>query len=90
MSNKNEETGIQTLFSKGKQIYENDSCIHIWDIFTELLDTIDTTAAISFLTHLYFQNYLLLFCINTFGFSAFLKQYALNLHTGRKKKKKQT
>lgn len=54
MSNKNEETGKEIIFSKEKQINENDSCIHIWNIFIELLDTNDTTAAIFFLTHLYF------------------------------------
>lgn len=41
MSNKSEETGIQ-----GKQINENDTYSHIWNILSELIDTIDTTAVI--------------------------------------------
>lgn len=46
MSSKNEETGTQIIFSKGKQINENYFYIHIWNIFRELLDRIDTTTAV--------------------------------------------
>lgn len=46
MFNKKEETGTQIIFSEEKEINENYSYIHIWNIFSELLDTIDSIAAI--------------------------------------------